>query len=112
MGNNNGNGEKSTYAGEELGRVRLPEDDELYGILLDKLGYGKYAVYCADGKERICSVPGSKQRGMWLDIDDIVLVEPWPVEGDEKGHIVWKYKKAKAQWLKNQGHLGDLEEFL
>jgi translation initiation factor 1A len=109
MGNND---DSSAYAGEEIGRVRLPEDDEIFGILLRKLGYGKYEVYCADGNERICSVPGSKQRGMWLDVNDIVLVELWPVEGDEKGHIIWKYKKAAAQWLKNQGHVTELEEFL
>ncbi len=109
-----GNDKKSEFAGEEIGRVKLPDqgEDQVFGVLLAKLGYGRFSVMCQDEKKRVCSVPGSKRRRMWLHEGDIVIVEPWPIQGDEKGYIVWNYRKAQAQWLKDNGYIEDLEKFL
>lgn len=107
-----GEEQREEFAGEEIGRVRLPEDDELFGILLRKLGYGRFSVFCEDGKERTCSVRGSDRRDLWLNERDIVIVEPWPIQGDEKGYIVWNYKPAKAEWLKENGYIEELEDVL
>ena len=95
-----------------VGRVREPEDDELLGIVLRKEGGGKYRVYCADGNERICRIPGSKKRGMWVERDKVVLVSPWKIQGDEKGDIVNSYSNAETRWLEDRGHLDEISEFL
>lgn len=98
--------------GEEIGRVRTPEDEEVIGIVLQKMGHGRFKIYCADGNERIARIPGSKRRDMWVKRDDLVLLDPWDVQGDEKGDIVWRYSNAQQRWLEDNGFLDELKEFL
>ncbi|MCJ7450253.1 MAG: translation initiation factor eIF-1A [Candidatus Nanohaloarchaeota archaeon QJJ-9] len=97
---------------EEIGRVRTPDDDEVLGVVLTKLGYGRFKVYCSDGNERTARIPGSKRRSMWVKADDVVLIEPWDIQGDEKGEIVFHYSNAQKDWLENKGFLDELKEFL
>lgn len=95
-----------------VGRVREPKGDEVLGIVLRKEGGGKYRVYCSDGNERICRIPGSKKRGMWVERDKVVLIDPWKIQGDEKGDIVNSYSNAETRWLEDRGHLDEISEFL
>lgn len=97
---------------EGVGRVREPEGDEVLGIVLRKVGGGKYRVYCTDGNERVCRIPGSKKRGIWVKRDSVVLIDPWKVQGDEKGDIVNSYSQAETEWLEGNGYLGEISEFL
>ncbi len=97
---------------EEIGRVRTPDEEEFLGVVLQKMGHGRFKVYCSDGRERTCRIPGSKRRGMWIQRDDVVLVDPWDVQGDEKGDIVEKYSAAQRDWLEDNGFLDELNEFL
>ncbi len=97
---------------EGIGRVREPEGKEVLGIVLRKEGGGKYRVYCADDRERICRIPGSKKRGIWVKRDSVVLIEPWKIQGDEKGDIVQSYSQAETEWLEDRGHLDEISEFL
>lgn len=98
--------------GEEVKRVRRPDEDEILGIVLRKEGGGKYRVYCTDERERICRIPGSKKRGLWVKRDSVVLVSPWDIQGDEKGDIVYSYSNAETRWLEDRGFLDEIEEFL
>ena len=84
---------------QEVGRVRKPEGEEVLGVVLRKEGGGKYRIYCTDGEERICRIPGSKKRGLWVKRDNVVLVEPWDIQGDEKGNMIQRYSNAKTRWL-------------
>ena len=97
---------------EGVGRVREPEGKEVLGIVLRKEGGGKYRVYCTDDKERICRIPGSKKRGIWVKRDSVVLVEPWKIQGDEKGDIVNSYSQAETEWLEDHDYLNEISEFL
>lgn len=97
---------------EGIGRVREPKGKEVLGIVLRKEGGGKYRVYCTDGNERICRIPGSKKRGIWVKRDSVVLVEPWKIQGDEKGDIVNSYSQAETEWLEDHDHLDEISEFL
>jgi len=97
---------------EGVGRVREPEGKEVLGVVLRKEGGGKYRVYCNDENERICRIPGSKKRGLFVKRDSLVLIEPWKIQGDEKGDIVHSYSNAETRWLEDQGHLGNVKEFL
>lgn len=98
--------------GEGIGRVREPEGDEVLGIVLRKEGGGKYRVYCTDERERICRIPGSKKRGIWVKRDSVVLVDPWKIQGDEKGDIVHSYSNAQTRWLEDRNYLDEISEFL
>ena len=97
---------------EQVKRVRRPQGDEVLGIVLRKEGGGKYRVYCTDDKERICRIPGSKKRGLWVKRDSVVLVDPWDIQGDEKGDIVNSYYNAETRWLEDRDFLDEIEEFL
>ena len=99
-------------AEEDITRVRLPKNGEVIGFVSSKIGGRHFKVFCSDGKERICRIPGSKKRSMWINQDDFVIVKKWEVQGDERGDIIWKYRKAQVSWLKNNGHLDTLKEFL
>jgi translation initiation factor 1A len=88
-------------------RVKLPRDKEIFGIVEQLHGGKRMHVRCADGKIRMCRIPGRLRR-IWVRPDDIVLVEPWPIQGDKKGDVVWRYRGAEVDWLKQRGYLKDL----
>lgn len=97
---------------EGVGRVREPEGKEVLGVVLRKEGGGKYRVYCTDENERICRIPGSKKRGLFVKRDSVVLVGPWKIQGDEKGDIVHSYSNAETRWLEDHDYLDNVKEFL
>ena len=99
---------------EEFFRVRIPRDREVFGILEQRLGGSRCRVRCLDGKTRNCRIPGRLKRKLWVRDNDVVLIEPWEFDGDEKGDIVFKYKPNQVMWLKKNGYLDklqDLDEF-
>ncbi|PIU75661.1 translation initiation factor eIF-1A [Candidatus Pacearchaeota archaeon CG06_land_8_20_14_3_00_35_12] len=89
----------------EIIRVRTPRGREVLGILDQRLGASRMKVRCMDGKTRVCRVPGRLKRRLWLREGDIVLVEPWEFQCDEKGDVLYKYSKAAVQWLQRRGFL-------
>mgnify|MGYP006268865599 FL=1 len=97
---------------EGIGRVREPSGDEVLGVVLRKEGGGKYRVYCTDENERICRIPGSKKRGLFVKRDSLVLVEPWKIQGDEKGDVIHSYSNAETRWLEDRDYLDNVKEFL
>ena len=85
-------------------RAKLPRGKEVIGIIEQRLGGNKMMVSCLDGKSRNCRVPGRLRRKLWLRPDDVVIIEPWELD-DEKGDVVFKYRKNQIAWLKREGYL-------
>ncbi len=97
--------------GEQLIRVRLPQRQEVLGLVQQRLGGSRMRVLCLDGKERICRIPGRLRRELWVREKDVVIVEPWELGGGEKGDIIFKYRsKAEVDFLKKRGYLKSIEE--
>lgn len=96
---------------QEISRVRLPRGKQTLGILDQRLGASRMRVRCLDGHTRICRIPGRLKRRMWVREGDVLLIEPWELGGDEKGDVIFKYKKVQVIWLKKKGYLKQLEEF-
>lgn len=96
--------------GEELVRVRLPRGREVIGIITRLLGAARMDVRCVDGKTRRCRVPGRFRRRLWIKEGNLVIVEPWEIEKDTKGDIIYKYSKTQEEWLRRKGMLQKLEE--
>jgi translation initiation factor 1A len=90
---------------EVITRVKLPKGKEVMGIIEQRLGGNKMKVDCFDGKLRICRVPGRLRRRLWLRPGDVVIIEPWELEGDKKGDILFKYRPNQVKWLREKGHL-------
>lgn len=99
---------------EEFVRVRTPRGREILGLLEQRLGGSRCRVRCLDGKTRNCRIPGRLKRKLWVRENDVLLIEPWEFDGDEKGDIVFKYKPNQVSWLQKNGFLDklqDLDEF-
>ena len=99
---------------EQQRRVRLPRDDQVLGIVEQRLGGSRSDVRCVDGFTRNCRIPGRLKRRLWIREGDIVLIEPWDHQTESRGDIVYKYRRNQANWLRNKGYLDDvkdLEEF-
>lgn len=102
---------KQEALAEEIRRVKLPRGTQTFGILESRLGGSRTRARCLDGKTRICRIPGRLKRKLWVREGDLVLVEPWELGGDDKGDIIFKYKKTQIDFLKRKGMLDKLEEF-
>jgi len=90
---------------EKVTRVKLPRGREVLGIIEQRLGGNKMLVNCLDGKTRNCRVPGRLRRRLWLRPNDVVIIEPWELDGDKKGDIIFKYRLNQVDWLKKNGYL-------
>lgn len=95
---------------QQLIRVRIPRNKEILGIVQQRLGGSRMRVRCLDGRERICRIPGRLRRELWVRENDVVLLEPWELGGDDKADVVYKYRsKAEVEFLKKRGYLKNLE---
>ena len=91
-------------------RVRVPINQEVLGIVKQRLGGSRMRVLCLDGKERICRIPGRLRRELWVRENDVVIIQPWELGGDEKGDVVYKYRgKAEVEFLRKKGYLKNIE---
>ena len=105
-------GKESGGMTESIGRVRLPRGKEVLGVLEQRVGASRILVKCFDGKTRNCRVPGRLKRELWLREGDIVIVQPWEYQSDERGDVIYKYKsKAQVEWLKKNEYIKIEEEF-
>jgi len=90
-------------------RVRTPRDNEVLGIIEQRVGANRMIVKCLDGKERNCRIPGALRRELWIRPGDTVIIRPWEFESDKKGDVIFKYSPAAIQWLKRKGFLKEVE---
>ena len=89
-------------------RVRTPREGEIAGVVVASVGGGRFKVECSDKRERTCRVPGKLRRRVWVKDNDVVLIKPWPIQGESKGDIVWRYTRFQSDWLKRNGYLKEL----
>ena len=87
----------------ELSRIRIPRPPEVLGVVEQMLGGDKLKVKCDDGNERICRIPGKFRKRIWINAGDLVLVEPWKVQSDKRGDIIFRYTSTQANWIKRKG---------
>lgn len=88
-----------TFENEEVIRVPLPQGNQVFGVVEQALGAGWMDVRCADGYVRRCRIPGRLRRRMWVKVGDVVIIQPWPVQTNERGDIVYRYTRTQVDWL-------------
>ncbi len=86
-------------------RIRLPREKEVFGMVIGLVGGSRTIVACKDGKERNCRIPGRLKNNIWVKDGDIVIVQPWEIEGDKKGDIIWRYTPLQAKLLTERGFI-------
>ena len=106
-----GKKKKGASDGPQVLRVRLPQGKEVLGIVERRLGGSRMYVKCLDGKTRLCRIPGRMRRYLWVREQNIVIVQPWELGGDEKADVIYKYRsKAEIDFLKRKGYLDAIED--
>lgn len=88
---------------EEIARIKIPRQPEVLGVVEMMVGGDRLRVKCDDGKMRICRIPGRLRKKVWIRVGDLVLVEPWKAQSEERGDIVFGYTATQANWLKRKG---------
>jgi len=92
---------------EQKIRVKFPRQNQIIGLIDQRVGGSRMLVKCTDGKTRNCRVPGRLRRALWLREGDYVIVEPWEFDND-KGNIVFKYNLGDVSVLRNRGMLNGI----
>ena len=100
---------KQAQLESEISRTKLPRGKQAIGIVEQRLGGSRMRVKCLDLKTRICRIPGRLKRHLWVREGDVVIIEPWEFGGDEKGDVIYKYRKSQVQFLKTKGYLKQIE---
>jgi len=98
-------GKRRVLSEKDLKDTPLPSEGQILGIAKRILGADRVLVACADGKERICRIPGKLRKRVWIRVGDAVLVELWGFQEDKKGDVVGRYTRAQKQWLIDKGYL-------
>ena len=96
---------KRKVGNEDYNAIKIPEANDVVGVVKLMLGGDRMMVTCQDGHERLCRIRGKMKRRMWIRLGDIVLVSPWDFQSDERGDIIWRYKRNQVDWLRRKGYL-------
>jgi translation initiation factor 1A len=97
-------GKKKVLSEAEI-KPRLPQADEVLGIVDKMLGYDRLSVRCFDGHTRLCRVKGKMKRRVWIRLNDVVIVSPWDFQYEERGDVVYRYRRNQVAWLRNHGYV-------
>jgi translation initiation factor 1A len=92
--------------GNQEGQVHtlmVPRSGEVIGLVTKAQGASNFLVMCSDKNERTCSIPGRLKRRFWIKEGDIVLVQPWVVQSDKRGDIIWRYSIMDKGLLEKKG---------
>jgi translation initiation factor 1A len=97
----------SDSSSEELIRVRVPKrnEGEMFGVIVQMLGFDRVRVRCEDGEVRVGRIPGRMKKRVWMRVGDTVLVVPWDFQSDQKCDVIWRYRDNELDWLKKKGIL-------
>ncbi len=97
-------GKRKVLSESNLKELVMPGQGEILGKAIKLTGGDQVIVKCADGETRNCRIRGKLKRRMWIREGDIVLVAPWDFD-NRKADILWRYIKAHAEWLQQNGYL-------
>jgi translation initiation factor 1A len=88
-------------------RVRTPNknEGEMFGIIIQMLGFDRVRVRCEDGNIRVGRIPGRMKKRVWMRVGDTVLLAPWDFQTDEKCDVVYRYRGNELEWLEKRGIL-------
>lgn len=93
----------------EVSRIRIPRQGEVLGIVEMILGGDKLKTKCDDGNERTIRIPGRLRKRVWIRTGDLILVEPWKVQSNIRGDVIFRYTSTQANWLKRKGFVKSID---
>jgi len=80
-------------------KVKLPIKDEQFAVVSEMSGGSRMTALCEDGKTRMVRIGGKFKKRMWVRERDLILIKPWPVQGDRKADLVHRYLPNERNWI-------------
>ena len=90
---------KSKAGSTEKRAGKLPSGDMQYAVVREMSGGSRMSALCEDGNNRMVRIPGKLKRRMWCRPNDLILIKPWPIQGNIKADLVYRYLPAEKSWL-------------
>lgn len=90
-------------------KVVLPEEGDLFGLVIRRLGGSWLEVQCSDGIIRKVRIPGKMRRVRIFD-GDIILVRPWYGIQEDRGDVKHKYSPGEIRLLLKTEYSSEIEK--
>ncbi|MFW5929614.1 MAG: translation initiation factor 1A [Halobacteriota archaeon] len=78
-----------------------PSEDEVLGVVVERLGDNRLKVDCTDDVERLTRIPGGMRGDVWVSEGDVVAVEPWDWQ-PERADLRRKYSREDVERLRER----------
>ena len=93
-------------------KLVLPEEGDLFGLVIRRLGGLWLEVQCADGLIRKVRIPGKMRRVRIYD-GDVILLTPWyGINEKERADVKHKYSPGEIRLLMRTDYKKELEKIL
>ena len=76
--------------------------DQIYAMVVKKVGGSRLHVECSDKKMRTAIIPGKFFKKIWLNVGDIILCNIGSLTDDSVCYIAYKYTNKEANFLKSK----------
>jgi translation initiation factor 1A len=83
-------------------KVKLPYKDEQFAVVIEMSGGSRLKAMCEDGKTRMVRIGGRFKKRMWVRVNDLILIKPWPIQADRKADLVYRYLPTQRNWVLNR----------
>jgi translation initiation factor 1A len=94
---------KNTKPSENIiKKVKLPYKDEQFAVVIEMSGGSRLKAMCEDGKTRMIRIGGRFKKRMWVRVNDLILIKPWPIQADIKADLVYRYLPTQRNWILNK----------
>ena len=80
-------------------KTRLPTKDEQFAVVIEMSGGSRLRATCEDGTTRMVIIGGKLKKRMWVRDNDLILIKPWPIQGDQKADLVHRYLPTERNWV-------------
>ena len=92
---------------EGVVRIRLPEEGEMLGQVIQLLGNRLLLVRCIDGVTRQVMISGKHKRRMWVNQGDVITLSVHYGMDEGRGTMTYRYKAKGARQLHERGLISD-----
>jgi translation initiation factor 1A len=89
----------------QVRRAKLPTRNEMFAVVREMQGGSRMTALCEDGRTRMIRIGGKFKRRMWVRVNDLILIKPWPIQENEKADLVHRYLPAERNWIVNRNIL-------
>ena len=83
----------------QIKRAKLPTKNEMFAVVREMHGGSRMSALCEDGLTRMIRIGGKFKRRMWVRVNDLILIKPWPIQEKEKADLVYRYLPAERNWI-------------